>query len=148
MSEHRNIRSVYPPCDCIIRADVPRFLSAKEKVRHARHILSIMTDQHNARCLGCAGDPVLRTPSIDRMAAEGVYLTNAYANSAHCGPSRVSFLTGMYEHTHRRHRNEEEPPMELASLPMRLREQGYQSATIGKGHVRGRRFNKTFGLPE
>ena len=99
------------------------------------NILLVMTDQHNARCLGCAGEPALRTPSIDRLAAEGVLFTSAYGNSAHCGPSRVSFLTGMYEHTHRRHRNEEEPPMELASLPVQLRECGYQTVTIGKGHI-------------
>ena len=99
------------------------------------NILFIMTDQHNARCLGCAGEPVLRTPSIDRLAAEGVHCTSAYGNSAHCGPSRVSFLTGMYEHTHRRHRNEEEPPMDLASLPVQLRRHGYHTVTIGKGHI-------------
>ena len=99
------------------------------------NILLIMTDQHNARCLGCAGEPVLRTPSIDRLAADGVQFTSAYGNSAHCGPSRVSFLTGMYEHRHLRHRNEEEPPMELASLPMQLREHGYQTSIIGKGHI-------------
>ena len=99
------------------------------------NILLVMTDQHHARCLGCAGEPVLRTPAIDRLAAEGVRFTGAYANSAHCGPSRVSFLTGMYEHTHLRHRNDDETPLELASLPMQLRGRGYQTALIGKGHL-------------
>ena len=99
------------------------------------NVVLIMTDQHHARCLGCAGESVLKTPSIDRLAEEGVHFTSAYAQSAHCGPSRVSFLTGMYEHTHLRHRNDEEPPMELSSLPVQLREHGYQTTLIGKGHV-------------
>ena len=99
------------------------------------NILLIMTDQHNARCLSCAGEPVLQTPNIDRLAAEGVRFTNAFANSIHCGPSRISFLTGMYEHSHRRHRNRDEPPDHLNPITSLLRNAGYRTAIIGKGHL-------------
>ena len=85
------------------------------------NIILIMTDQHNARCLSCAGEPVLQTPNIDGLAADGVRFTNAFANSIHCGPSRISFLTGMYEHTHRRHRNQDEPPDNLNPITSLLR---------------------------
>jgi hypothetical protein len=56
------------------------------------NILLIQTDQHNARCMGCAGEPLLQTPSMDRIATEGVRFQRAYCASAHCGPSRVSLL--------------------------------------------------------
>ena len=99
------------------------------------NIILIMTDQHNARCLSCAGEPVLKTPNIDGLAADGVRFTNAFSNSIHCGPSRVSFLTGMYEHTHRRHRNQDEPPDNLNPITSLLRGEGYQTAFVGKGHL-------------
>ena len=99
------------------------------------NILLVMSDQHNARCLGCAGEPLLSTPNLDRLASEGVRFTNAFANSIHCGPSRVSFLTGMYEHSHLRHKNTDEPPDHLNPLTGLLRAQGYQTALIGKGHL-------------
>lgn len=67
------------------------------------NILLLMTDQHNARCMSWTGEPLLRTPAMDRLAEDGVRFTNAFANSIHCGPSRISFLTGMYEHEHKRH---------------------------------------------
>ena len=64
------------------------------------NILWILTDQHNARTMSCAGEPLLRTPNMDRLAREGVRFSRAYGNSAHCGPSRISYMTGMYEHLH------------------------------------------------
>jgi len=107
----------------------------RKRVRKQPNLLLILTDQHNARCMSCAGEPLLRTPSMDRIAHEGVRFTNAFANSAHCGPSRISFLTGMYEHTHRRHRNVDEPPDGLNPIPSVLGGHGYQTALIGKGHL-------------
>lgn len=107
------------------------------------NILFILTDQHNARCISCAGEPLLKTPHMDALAQAGVRFTSAYANSAHCGPSRVSILTGMYEHFHRRHNNTDEPPDHLNPIPSKLSQvsshsrsgAGYQTALIGKGHL-------------
>ncbi len=101
------------------------------------NILLIISDQHNARCMSCEGEPLLRTPHMDRIANEGVHFQSAYANSAHCGPSRMSILTGMYEHFHRRHNNEDEPPEWFHSITMNseLKKAGYESALIGKGHL-------------
>jgi arylsulfatase A-like enzyme len=116
------------------------------------NVLFILTDQHNANAMGCAGDPVVRTPGMDRLAREGAMMRYAYANSAHCGPSRVSFLTGMYEHSHLRHLNTDEPPGHLNPLPGRLRERGVRTAFVGKGHIGVRwpreQFDHTaFGYP-
>lgn len=57
------------------------------------NILLIMSDQHNPHVMGCAGDPVVRTPNLDRLAAAGTRFSNTYCGSPLCGPSRMSFLT-------------------------------------------------------
>ena len=58
------------------------------------NILFITLDQWRGDCLGSAGHPVVETPNLDRLAAEGVRFTSHYAQSAPCGPSRASRLTG------------------------------------------------------
>ena len=99
------------------------------------NILFVLSDQHNARCMSCAGEPLLQTPHMDRLAREGIRFARAYANSAHCGPSRISYLTGIYEHWHRRHGNIDEPPDHLNPITATLRQAGYETALIGKGHI-------------
>ena len=51
------------------------------------NVLFIMTDEHNARFLSCAGHPDVKTPHLDRLAAEGVRFDNAYCNNTICTPS-------------------------------------------------------------
>jgi len=58
------------------------------------NILVIMSDQHRASVLGCAGDSHACTPHLDRLAAEGIRFENGYCNNPICVPSRMSFLTG------------------------------------------------------
>ena len=63
-----------------------------------RNLLFIMSDEHSKRVLGCNGNPLIRTPNLDRLAAGGVHFTDAYCNSPICVPSRASFQTGRYVH--------------------------------------------------
>lgn len=102
------------------------------------NVLYIMTDQHHADCLGAAGRQV-RTPNLDQLAAEGVRFTRAYCNNPVCAPSRSTFITGQYPHTHGilgndiyelSDRNEE-------TLSAVFRRIGYQTALIGKSHMVG-----------
>ena len=58
------------------------------------NILIITTDQQRADSLGCAGYPQLRTPHMDRLAADGVHLIRAITVSPLCMALRISFLTG------------------------------------------------------
>ena len=60
------------------------------------NILLFMSDQHNPRVLGCAGDPWVRTPHLDRLAAGGVLFRNTYCAGPLCVPSRMTFLTGQH----------------------------------------------------
>jgi arylsulfatase A-like enzyme len=55
-----------------------------------------MSDEHNAGVLGCYGNKIIRTPSLDRLAARGVAFDSAYTNSPLCVPCRLSFTSGKY----------------------------------------------------
>lgn len=58
------------------------------------NILILMSDNHSWNHLGCYGDPVVKTPHIDAVAARGVRFTNAYCSAPSCTPARASMLTG------------------------------------------------------
>ena len=58
------------------------------------NILFILSDQHSKFHLGCYGDPLVRTPHLDRLASEGMRFANAYTPSPLCAPARMAFMTG------------------------------------------------------
>ena len=64
------------------------------------NIVFFLSDQHNAKFLGHKGHPNVKTPNIDRLAAEGVRFDNAITQNPICTPSRVCFLSGQYCHNH------------------------------------------------
>lgn len=61
---------------------------------HPKHIVVVLSDQHRADCLGCAGHPLVRTPYLDRLAAGGIRFSQAFTPIPLCVPARTSFLTG------------------------------------------------------
>lgn len=65
------------------------------------NVLFITADQWRGECLSAAGHPVVKTPNLDALAAEGVRFARHYANTAPCGPSRASLHTGLYLQNHR-----------------------------------------------
>jgi len=100
------------------------------------NILLIMTDQHRFECLGCHGNPVVKTPNIDRLAASGIDFWRAYSQSAICMPSRVSMLTGQYIHsTGIRHNTRRVDVSHLPTLPQKLKVAGYKTGAVGKTHA-------------
>ena len=64
------------------------------------NIVFVLSDNQNWKFMSCAGHPFLETPNMDRLAGEGVLFTNAFVTTSLCSPSRASFLTGKYAHTH------------------------------------------------
>jgi arylsulfatase A-like enzyme len=93
-----------------------------------------MTDQQRADCLGCAGHPLLRTPNMDRIAAEGARFANAVTTSPLCMPARASFVSGLYCHNHGMWANVGQLPADDETFFHRLQQVGYYTGYIGKSH--------------
>jgi arylsulfatase A-like enzyme len=93
-----------------------------------------IVSEDNDPFLGCYGDPFARTPRLDRLAAEGLLYTNAFANAPVCAPSRSTLITGMYASTlgtlHMRSRYP--IPSGIGFLPDYLRKAGYTCMNPGK----------------
>ena len=101
------------------------------------NVLFLMTDQQRADALSCASaDPWVRTPNLDRIAAEGVSFTNCTTNSPICVPARVTLATGLYPHNTHVWNNLKYALPESAQTWMRaLRDMGYRTSMFGKTHL-------------
>ncbi len=99
------------------------------------NVVIILTDDQRWDALGCAGHPFLRTPHLDRMAAEGARFANAFCTTSLCSPSRATLLSGLYAHAHGVLDNFTDYPARLPSFPRRLRDLGYETAYLGKWHM-------------
>src|SRR5215217_3601089 len=86
--------------------------------------------------LGCYGTRQVRTPNLDRLAADGVRYTRAYTTAPVCSASRSAFMTGMYQttigaHNHRSHRDDGyKVPEGVRALPDLMRDAGYFTANL------------------
>ncbi|MDQ3256143.1 MAG: sulfatase-like hydrolase/transferase, partial [Acidobacteriota bacterium] len=106
--------------------------------RPPRNIIFILTDDHRYDALGfLKAQTFIRTPNLDRMAAAGAHLPNAFVTTALCSPSRASILTGLYAHKHRVVDNNNPVPADLVFYPQYLQHAGYETAMIGKWHMGG-----------
>ncbi|MBK1832831.1 sulfatase-like hydrolase/transferase [Roseibacillus ishigakijimensis] len=102
------------------------------------NLIFILTDDHNRADLGCYGNPIVQTPHLDQMAAEGVLFEKASVTSAICTPSRVCYFLGQYERKHGINFNSGTALSQAAwakSYPVLLRENGYFTGYVGKNHV-------------
>jgi len=102
------------------------------------NIVFILTDDHRWDFMSRAGHPVVKTPSLDRLASEGMLFSNAFVTSALCSPSRASFLTGLYAHTHGVQNNLTPWRDESVTFLELFKQAGYDTAFIGKWHMPGR----------
>jgi len=101
------------------------------------NVVFILIDDLRWDELGCAGHPYIQTPNIDRLAKEGAMFRNAFMTTPLCSPSRASFLTGKYAHTHGITDNVDrsEASHKLQTFPAMLHKSGYETAFIGKWHM-------------
>src|SRR5712692_7644988 len=101
------------------------------------NVVFILLDDLRWDELGSTGHPFASTPHSDRLAREGALFTNAFATTPLCSPSRASFLTGQYPHTHgiKDNTNRSARSHQLITWPRRLHESGYETAFLGKWHM-------------
>jgi arylsulfatase len=99
------------------------------------NIVLVMADQHRADMLGCAGDPVIKTPHIDQLAREGVRFERAYCQGPLCMPARASVLTERFVRDHGVFENSSQVADGTPTFLHRLRDAGYHTAEIGKMHL-------------
>lgn len=111
-------------------------LAATLPVAAARpNVLFILCDDLRPDALGCFGSKHVKTPNIDRLAAEGAIFKNTFCTTSLCSPSRASILSGVYAHTHGVTNNFTEYPASMASFPGVLHDNGYATAYVGKYHM-------------
>jgi len=139
---------------------IPRVLRAGQKAGSKPNFVIIFTDDQGYQDVGCFGSPSIRTPNLDRMAAEGMRFTDFYSAASVCSPSRAALLTGCY------------PPRvgitrvlfpsdniglnpEEQTIADILKGRGYATACIGKWHLghlpeflpTSNGFDSYFGIP-
>ena len=105
--------------------------------RKRPNILLLYADDQRNHTLGCAGHKIVKTPNIDRLAAEGARFENAFVSTSTCWVGRSSLFTGCYErkHLYRVNPGPLAPKLCKSSYFAVLKAAGYRTGHLGKEHV-------------
>ncbi|MBZ0255379.1 sulfatase-like hydrolase/transferase, partial [bacterium] len=103
------------------------------------NIILIVADDLGYHELGCYGQEKIKTPNLDKLAAEGMRFTQFYCGQAVCAPSRCVLMTGKHTgHSYIRNNREAKPegqfpiPTDTFTIAKMLKQRGYKTAAIGK----------------
>lgn len=107
------------------------------------NIVLIMTDQHRGDCLGIDGHPVLQTPYLDNLGAQGLYFNSGYSAHPQCVPARRTIMSGRSAHGHGVYNNHN-APMYCPTVAELLTRAGYHTHLCGKLHLHPQR--KLYGF--
>ena len=115
---------------------------SRNAARNRPNILLLFTDEQRFDALGCMGNPHIRTPNLDRLAASGVRFVNAFTPSPICVAARMSLISGHRARITRVPSNSVLPggPARLPTIMDALGEAGYTTHAIGKMHFGGRHY--------
>lgn len=149
-SRHRRLWRLLPVFSlfCCLTPVIPGFAGQHQEVGQSNHprrlnLVFVMTDDQAVWTIGAYGNTEVRTPNMDRLAAEGVRFSKAFVNTPVCSPSRATLFTGLYptqfgildwispEEAERG----AGLPQELPTWPEILQKNGYKTALIGKWHL-------------
>jgi N-acetylglucosamine-6-sulfatase len=112
-------------------------VAASAQGQQRRNVIFILSDDHRHDFMSFVkgAPPFLKTPNLDRMAARGAHVPNAFVTTALCSPSRASILTGRYAHRHGVVDNTSPIPKGTRFFPELLQAAGYRTAYVGKWHM-------------
>jgi arylsulfatase A-like enzyme len=99
------------------------------------NVVLLMADQLRWDAIGAYGNPVVKTPHLDRLAREGIRCDAAYVANPFCMPARASVLTGRWPHAHGLWDNGVRLPPDTVTLATVLANHGYHTGLVGKGHL-------------
>lgn len=102
-----------------------------------KNLLILMSDEHNPKIMGCAGNDIIRTPNLDALSRRGTRFTSAYTTCPICVPARAAFAVGKYVHQIGYWDNADGYDGAIPSWHHRLRDLGHEVVSIGKLHFRG-----------
>ena len=121
----------------ILGLSLPGRLNAFQGGTRRPNIIFILSDDHRWDLLSCLDHAFIETPNMDRIAEEGVLFENAFVTTSLCSPSRASFITGNYAHTHGVKNNITPWDDKNITFFEYLKDMGYDNAFIGKWHMPG-----------
>lgn len=122
-----------------------------QELPNFQNVIVLLADDHALKVTGAYGNDLIRTPSIDRLADQGVTFNRAYCNAPICSASRQSLLTGKYPHATGVNLLFTPFPDEgNITIAEHLREQNYETALIGKTHFNNWVWSSLYqdGLPD
>ncbi|MCF7957323.1 MAG: sulfatase [Phycisphaerae bacterium] len=105
------------------------------------NIVFVFADQMRAHAMGCMGNTQVITPHLDKLAGDGVLVTNAVSCQPVCTPDRAHLMTGRYSHTTGVVHNDIRLPDSETLISELMKKQGYTTGYIGKWHLAGNRSN-------
>lgn len=100
------------------------------------NIIFIMSDDHAYQAISAYNKSLIETPNIDKIASEGILFNKAFVTNSLCAPSRAVILTGKYSHLNGVTGNSEIFDGTQQTLPKILKQNGYQTAIVGKWHLK------------
>lgn len=112
--------------------------SVVKDISRRPNLVFVLADQWRAQATGYAGDTNVRTPNLDKLAAESVNFSNAVSGCPVCCPYRASLLTGRYPLTHGVFLNDVRLNTDAVSIARAYNKAGYETGYIGKWHLDGR----------